>query len=69
MITLCYNCHQAAHKYSSRDLDLEIQKDLKIIVTMRPVSNKINNEYLRCSKNAEKLIDIFFEKMQDVQTV
>ena len=40
LISLCPGCHQQAHKYYTKDIDLEIQKELQARASLRTFSSK-----------------------------
>jgi len=51
LITLCKNCHRMAHDYYGSDINLEIQKELQAITSMRSVSKEILNKYNQILQN------------------
>lgn len=50
LITLCDKCHKQTHDSYGKSINLNIQQELQIIASMRPVSKNIQIEYSKIIK-------------------
>jgi 5-methylcytosine-specific restriction endonuclease McrA len=51
LVTLCEVCHQKVHKYCTKDIDINLQKELQEMVKIRNIPIKIKNNYDKIVSN------------------